>query len=247
MTMHANVCPVCGEGHLTERQALEAVEYKGTSGEILMTFSECDFCGSDQASALQTKLNKRAFSAYKKRVDGLLIGKEIARLRAEMNITQADAARIFGGGPVAFSKYENDDVMQSESMDTLIRLAASVPEARAWLFQRQHKLLPSTAIIPILSKISSSETTLHFKDIFIGSRELVHITALSPEWGNPVALPIIPVVGLTRTEHFITLNDAITHVFDKPTLKTTKKRSRVYGKEENSRHDLSNHYSETAV
>jgi len=30
---------------------------------------------------------------------------------------------------VAFSKYENDDVMQSDAMDRLIRLAYTIPEA----------------------------------------------------------------------------------------------------------------------
>jgi HTH-type transcriptional regulator/antitoxin MqsA len=37
-------------------------------------------------------------------------------------MTQGQAAKLFGGGPVAFTKYENDDVMQSEAMDTLLRL-----------------------------------------------------------------------------------------------------------------------------
>lgn len=36
---------------------------------------------------------------------------------------------MFGGGPVAFSKYESDDVMQSDAMDKLLRLAAEVPAA----------------------------------------------------------------------------------------------------------------------
>lgn len=47
-----------------------------------------------------------------------------------MGINKSEAARIFGGGPVAFSKYEADDLAQSGVMDRFLRLAAAVPEAR---------------------------------------------------------------------------------------------------------------------
>ena len=67
--------------------------------------------------------------AFRKRVDGLLTGAEITALRKQYNLTQGQAARLFGGGPVAFSKYENDDVAQSESMDNLLRLVRRSPEA----------------------------------------------------------------------------------------------------------------------
>ena len=60
--------------------------------------------------------------AFRKSVDSLLTGAEITALRAKYQLTQAQAARLFGGGPVAFSKYENDDVAQSEAMDALLRL-----------------------------------------------------------------------------------------------------------------------------
>lgn len=46
-----------------------------------------------------------------------------------LKLSQDDAAEIFGGGPKAFSKYENDDVAQSEAMDKMIRLAAQLPTA----------------------------------------------------------------------------------------------------------------------
>ena len=45
-----------------------------------------------------------------------------ARIQARGSPAGGQAARLLGGGPVAFSKYENDDVAQSESMDNLLRL-----------------------------------------------------------------------------------------------------------------------------
>jgi HTH-type transcriptional regulator/antitoxin MqsA len=79
---------------------------------------------------------------FKKEVDGLLTGKEIKELRSRFRITQAQAAKIFGGGPVAFSKYEADDVSQSEPMDKLLRVALSVPGAFAWLSKEAGEMTP---------------------------------------------------------------------------------------------------------
>jgi HTH-type transcriptional regulator/antitoxin MqsA len=72
---------------------------------------------------------KRAIQAFKKQVDGLLCGVEIAAIRKQYGLSQDQAARLCGGGPVAFSKYENDDVVQSESMDSLLRLIRKSSDA----------------------------------------------------------------------------------------------------------------------
>jgi HTH-type transcriptional regulator/antitoxin MqsA len=123
------LCPLCGEGHVTEQVEQVETDYKGHQTLLAQHFLLCDHCGSDFAGAAQAKLNKRALMAWRKQVDGLLTGAEVAALRDQYHLTQALAARLFGGGPVAFSKYENDDVVQSESMDTLLRLVRRSPEA----------------------------------------------------------------------------------------------------------------------
>lgn len=113
--------------------------------------------------------------AFKKEVDGLLTGAEVHALREKLGLSQAEAAQVFGGGPVAFSKYENDDVAQSEAMDKLLRLAAELPgvfellsrraglervlvgeqwqEAEGWLTELRYKARPRR---PILRVVSSS-------------------------------------------------------------------------------------------
>lgn len=126
-------CPICGEGLLTPHNEWVEVEYHGNQGRIASRYSVCDECGSEQAGAEELRANKRAMIAFKKQVDGLLTGRQVREIRDHLGLTQAEAAKAFGGGPVAFSKYEADDVMQSEAMDKLLRLAAKVPEAYEFL------------------------------------------------------------------------------------------------------------------
>lgn len=133
---HEKNCPVCGEGCLRPQVGKNPVEYKGKMTELDLHYSVCDACGSEQAGPDQLRANKRAMVAFKKRVDGLLSGAEVRALRKRLRLKQSVAARIFGGGPVAFSKYESDDVAQSEAMDRLMRLAADIPEALDYLRRR---------------------------------------------------------------------------------------------------------------
>jgi len=129
-------CPLCEAGQLHEHTEEVIVEYHGQKVALNSNFSVCDACGAEQATSDQVRRNKRAMIAFKKSVDGLLTGIEVRALREKLSINQAQAARIFGGGPVAFSKYESDDVAQSEAMDKLLRLAEAVPAGFAHLAEQ---------------------------------------------------------------------------------------------------------------
>ena len=138
-------CPVCGEGRLTRRVQMTAIIYRGVTKQVEDHFSVCDACGLEQADAKALKQNKRAVIKAKKEVDGLLSGAEVLAIRKRLGINQEQASRIFGGGPTAFTKYENDDVSQSEAMDKLIRVADEFPA----VFQKlcTHAGLPATAAV----------------------------------------------------------------------------------------------------
>ena len=123
------LCPLCGEGHVTASVQMLEYEYKGHKADLPSHYKQCDTCTSDFAGMAESKLNKRIVMAFRKQVDGLLTGDEITALRKHYQLTQAQAAKLFGGGPVAFSKYENDDVAQSEAMDTLLRLVRRSSQA----------------------------------------------------------------------------------------------------------------------
>ncbi len=116
------LCPLCGEGHLTAHTEEMVTEYEGRTGTVTLRFTECDVCGSEITNEADSRANKRAMLAFRKSVDGLLSGTEIRALREHYGITQDQAARLFGGGPKAFSKYETDDVAHAVSMDRLLLL-----------------------------------------------------------------------------------------------------------------------------
>lgn len=121
------VCPVCGEGGLLSRHGAQSIEYKGHTGSVPTMWHECDACGSEVAEPSDALANKRAVTAFRKDVDGLLTGEQIRAFRKRFYLSQEVAAALFGGGKVAFSRYEADDVAQSEAMDTLIRVCRELP------------------------------------------------------------------------------------------------------------------------
>ena len=56
----------------------------------------------------------------------------IRAIREGCGLSQKEAARVFGGGPKAFEKYESGEVVPSSAMTRLLLLAAKRPE----LFQK---------------------------------------------------------------------------------------------------------------
>ncbi len=52
----------------------------------------------------------------------------IRAIRETCDLSQRDAARVFGGGPKAFEKYESGEVVPSSAMTRLLLLAAKRPE-----------------------------------------------------------------------------------------------------------------------
>lgn len=122
------ICPVCDEGRLTP----ELYDHQVRHGKLLVTVtglerSRCLACGADPVSPAQIRRNQQKIADAKRRAAGLLTGGEIRATRELLGLSQPEAAAIFGGGANAFSKYERGEVIQSESMDSLLRLIAANP------------------------------------------------------------------------------------------------------------------------
>lgn len=134
MTDSPSLCPMCEEGPLRPSTYTGRLEHDGQT--LLVADLEChvcDVCGADPVLEDQARRNQRRYADARRRSDGLLTGDEIRHIRDSLGLTQHEAARIFGGGANAFSKYERGDVVQSVAMDRLIRMVAAHPQLLDWL------------------------------------------------------------------------------------------------------------------
>jgi putative zinc finger/helix-turn-helix YgiT family protein len=134
--MNKAICADCGANALQAFTEIEQFNYKGHTLSAEVEYSVCSQCGAEVILPDQIRRNDcRVRDAWRK-ADGLLTGEEIVALRAQLGLTQQQAAQYFGGGTNAFSKYERGEVVQSAAMDKLMRLAlekqpVDVPQ---WLY-----------------------------------------------------------------------------------------------------------------
>lgn len=62
---------------------------------------------------------------------------EIRRIRKKLKLTQETAGRLIGGGPRAFQKYENADVLPSRAISSALVVLDHDPEALGILMLHQ--------------------------------------------------------------------------------------------------------------
>jgi HTH-type transcriptional regulator / antitoxin MqsA len=125
----ALICPSCERGQLAEDTFTD--EFKHGDSSVLVTDLErylCADCGAGPIYPDQIRRNHARITDARRGADGLLIGDQIRKLRDRLGLTQQDAARLFGGGANAFSKYERGEVTQSVAMDRLLRMLQVSPE-----------------------------------------------------------------------------------------------------------------------
>jgi HTH-type transcriptional regulator/antitoxin MqsA len=115
-------CKICKSEDISGFVEVEDISYKGKDLQVSIAYSVCNNCNREFVSKPQIIQNELALRAVKKTFDGLLSSEEIVRAREELSLTQEQAARVFGGGRNAFSKYERGEVSQSVAMDKLIRI-----------------------------------------------------------------------------------------------------------------------------
>lgn len=164
-------CLICEEGILTPKIGTELQVYKNITRNLNFHYFECDCCGSETATSYQIRSNKREMIKFQKEVDGLLSSSEIKSIRKSLNLTVKIAGELFGGGPVAFSKYENDDLIQSLPMDSALRLAQSNPHSildlakvrRVVLPKKLPTLVSSPWIIPLHDDYSFSADAFSYE------------------------------------------------------------------------------------
>ena len=115
-------CKLCNSEDVSDYVEADKISYKESTLQVSIAYSLCNNCDREFISKPQILQNEAALRAAKKDYDGLLSSEEIIRARRTLSLTQEQAARVFGGGRNAFSKYERGEVSQSVAMDKLIRI-----------------------------------------------------------------------------------------------------------------------------
>lgn len=126
--MSNRTCEMCEQGLLIKTNVIDNVDFKDKVLRVHSIHLQCDFCGCIELSDEYAKENNRALNLAKKEAFGLVVGEKIRQIREGLGLTQSEASILFGGGKLAFTKYEHDDVIQSKAMNTLIEAADQVPE-----------------------------------------------------------------------------------------------------------------------
>jgi len=133
---HSQICPICAEGALLPDEKMVDFNIKGAAVQVPQHLHWCDTCGVEFATDEDTRLNARAFRSAELSAEGRLVGSDIKAIRKNLGFTQEIAGKVFGGGPVAFCKYEKDDLSPSEPMDNLLWIIQKYPHIAYELAER---------------------------------------------------------------------------------------------------------------
>jgi HTH-type transcriptional regulator/antitoxin MqsA len=120
-------CPLCGEGNLLLQSRVKVFPREHGEVRVELLYSHCDNCESELVTDLQSRENKKRLNAREKQYEGYLTGEQVFELRRRYNLTQKEAAVVFGGGPTAFSKYESEEIIPTNAMNKLLLVARQFP------------------------------------------------------------------------------------------------------------------------
>lgn len=168
-----NKCSTCGSSDFEVRIEPDEFQRNDQSYIVDVEYSVCRQCGDIVIFSEQIKRNDCVLRDAWRKIDGLLTAQEIVALRNKLGLTQQDAAKIFGGGTNAFSKYERSEVIQSVAMDKLMRAALDVPDMFIWLKQQAgftERKLPASDydnVVPITHRIIADLQTKSHKTLIL--------------------------------------------------------------------------------
>lgn len=123
----SHLCPACKHGELLEASRVKTFAPHGKPVAVELRISRCTACGAELIDADQRGENLRRLQERKSAYGGLLLGEEIVALRKKYGLTQQKAAKIFGKGLIAFSRYETETSYPDASLTKLLKRAIENP------------------------------------------------------------------------------------------------------------------------
>ena len=139
---HNPLCPACRQGHLHKVTHNQVFRPRGVEVVVELLASKCDVCGVQTTRASQHDENLRRLAARKSQYGRVLMGEEIMSLRKRYGLTQQAAARVFGKGKIAFSRYENEVTYPDDGTMLMLSMAIEKPDSMKWLADRAGVELP---------------------------------------------------------------------------------------------------------
>ncbi len=103
---------------------------------------------------------------------------DVRRIRLSLGLSQAEAGELLGGGPRAFTKYENGNIKPSASVSNLLRLLDAKPEAASTLLGRNLAPMADQSLGPL--KVGGQHVAaLNERKLVLLVRKLLNAEALS--------------------------------------------------------------------
>ena len=122
---NGHACPSCTAGVLHDGTKTIAQEYKGHTYESKVHGAFCDKC--DEAVLVYDATEEAAWLAFRDQVDSEAAS-ELEAIRKRLKLTQAQAAKLAGGGKNAFSRYERGQAKPVAAVINLFKLLDKHPD-----------------------------------------------------------------------------------------------------------------------
>jgi len=130
--------PVCPETGAPMYRGVRpmTLAYKGKNVTFDMPGWYCDQSEESIHTSEDMKVSDRMLNRLKAQGEGLLEPEEIRRIRKKLRLSQEAAGLLIGGGPRAFQKYENGDLLPSRAISSALALLDHDPESLSVLETR---------------------------------------------------------------------------------------------------------------
>jgi putative zinc finger/helix-turn-helix YgiT family protein len=134
-----HICPICDERIAEIREYDTVMERDGRSETVRgLRHLSCPNCGAESVDDNQSRHNLVCTQIAFGEEPSYVLPEDIRTWRTNIGLTQREAARIFGGGLNAFSKYEIGEIVPSGAMDNLLWLGMRYPGIVCELANRRH-------------------------------------------------------------------------------------------------------------
>ena len=122
---NGQACPICAAGVLHDGSKTVTQDYKGHPYQAQVRGAFCDKC--DEAILVYDAVEEAAWLAFRDQVDRQAAS-ELVSIRKRLKLTQAQAAKLAGGGKNAFSRYERGQAKPVAAVINLFKLLDKHPD-----------------------------------------------------------------------------------------------------------------------